>query len=91
MGSFLYEQVSCFIILILILTCVIYIIRIFIQVTEYEYDAPMEEHYRASLFKSFNKTLDDGYFPVIVIDAINHKVAKMSIIKYTLKLDGFVV
>lgn len=91
MGSFLYEQVSCFIILILILTCVIYIIRIFIQVTEYEYDAPMEEHYRASLFKSFNKTLDDGYFPVIVIDAINYKVAKMSIIKYTLKLDGFVV
>ena len=48
------------------------------QVTEYEYDAPMEDHYRASLFKSFNKTLDDGYFPVIVIDAVNHKVAKMS-------------
>ena len=55
-------------------------LRIFIQVTEYEYDAPMEEHYRASLFKSFNKTLDDGYFPVIVIDAINHKVAKTSTI-----------
>ena len=51
---------------------------IFIQVTEYEYDAAMEEHYRASLFKSFNKTLDDGYFPVIVIDAINHKVAIMN-------------
>ena len=45
-----------------------------VQVTEYEYDAAMEEHYRASLFKSFNKTLDDGYFPVVVIDAINHKV-----------------
>ena len=55
---------------------------IFIQATEYEYDAAMEEHYRASLFKSFNKTLDDGYFPVIVIDAINHKVDKMNIIKY---------
>ena len=39
----------------------------------------MEEHYRA---RSFNKTLDDGYFPVIVIDAINHKIDKMNIIKY---------
>ena len=53
---------------------------LFLQVTEYEYDAAMEEHYRASLFKSFNKTLDDGYFPVIVIDAINNKVA-MSIME----------
>ena len=49
---------------------------------EYEYDAAMEEHYRASLFKSFNKTLDDGYFPVIIIDAINHKVAYLSMVKW---------
>ena len=54
----------------------------FPQVTEYEYDAAMEEHYRASLFKSFNKTLDDGYFPVIIIDAVNHKVTKISTIEY---------
>ena len=43
---------------------------------EYEYDAAMEEQYRASLFKAFNKTLSDGYFPVIIIDAINHKASK---------------
>ena len=42
---------------------------------EYEYDAAMEEQYRANLFKSFNKTLSDGYFPVIIIDTINHKAS----------------
>ena len=34
----------------------------------------MEPHYRASQFKLFNKTLEDGFFPMIVVDAINHKV-----------------
>ena len=45
-----------------------------LQVEEYEYDEAMEPHYRASQFKLFNKTLDDGFFPMIVVDAINHKV-----------------
>ena len=34
----------------------------------------MEEIYRASLFKSFMRTLDDGFFPVIIVDAIHDKV-----------------
>ena len=34
----------------------------------------MEPNYRASLFKLFNKTLAEGFFPMIVVDATNHKV-----------------
>ena len=34
----------------------------------------MEEAYRASLFKSFTKTLEDGFFPVVIVDAIHDKV-----------------
>ena len=35
----------------------------------------MEEAYRASLFKSFVKTLEDGFFPVVIVDAIHDKVS----------------
>ena len=34
----------------------------------------MEEAYRNSLLKSFNKTLDNGFFPMVIIDAVNEKV-----------------
>ena len=34
----------------------------------------MEEAYRTSLFKSFTKTLEDGFFPVVIVDAIHDKV-----------------
>ncbi|CAH3119091.1 unnamed protein product [Porites lobata] len=34
----------------------------------------MEEAYRSSLFKSFTKTLEDGFFPVVIVDAIHDKV-----------------
>lgn len=37
----------------------------------------MEEAYRASLFKSFAKTLEDGFFPVVIVDAIHDKVRCM--------------
>jgi hypothetical protein len=43
---------------------------------EYEYDEAMESTYRSSLFKMFNKTLSDGFFPLIVVDAPNHKVSR---------------
>ena len=46
-----------------------------VQVEEYEYDEAMEPSYRTSQFKLFNKTLEDGFFPMIVVDAINHKVS----------------
>lgn len=33
----------------------------------------MEETYRSSLFKSFKKTIDDRFFPFIIVDAVNGK------------------
>ena len=42
--------------------------------TEYVYEEEMEEAYRSSLFKSFTKTLEDGFFPVVIVDAIHDKV-----------------
>lgn len=51
-----------------------YSVCLIVQVEEYEYDEAMEPSYRASQFKLFNKTLEDGFFPMIVVDAINHKV-----------------
>jgi len=59
-----------------------------LQEMEYEYDEAMEEQYRANLFKTFNKTLSDGYFPVIIIDAINHKVVACKTTPVTV---GFIV
>lgn len=44
------------------------------KVEEYEYDEAMEPNYRASMFKMFNKTLEDGFFPLVVVDAPNTKV-----------------
>ncbi|XP_073231400.1 uncharacterized protein [Porites lutea] len=44
------------------------------KVTEYVYEEEMEEAYRSSLFKSFTKTLEDGFFPVVIVDAIHDKV-----------------
>ena len=44
---------------------------------EYVYEEDMEAAYRVSLLKSFNKTLDNGYFPMVIIDAINDKVGRI--------------
>ena len=44
------------------------------KVEEYEYDEALEPSFRKSLFKTFNKTLEEGFFPMIIVDAINHKV-----------------
>ncbi|GAB6023517.1 hypothetical protein CHUAL_008292 [Chamberlinius hualienensis] len=44
-----------------------------LKVLEYEYEAEVEESYRRSLFKSFKKTVDDGFFPLIIVDAINNR------------------
>jgi YLP motif-containing protein 1 len=41
---------------------------------EYEYEAAMEKHYRSSLLKAFRKTVNDGYFPFIIVDCVNHQV-----------------
>ncbi|XP_077862500.1 YLP motif-containing protein 1-like [Saccoglossus kowalevskii] len=44
------------------------------KVLEYEYESEMEDAYRASLFKAFKKTIEDGFFDFIIVDAINEKV-----------------
>ncbi|XP_074640028.1 uncharacterized protein LOC141898107 isoform X2 [Tubulanus polymorphus] len=44
------------------------------KVMEYEYEPILEESYRQSMLKSFKKTVDDGYFPFILVDAVNEKV-----------------
>ncbi|CAB3373981.1 Hypothetical predicted protein [Cloeon dipterum] len=41
---------------------------------KYEYEAEMEEAYRQSLVKAFRKTIDEGFFPIIVVDCVNDKV-----------------
>lgn len=46
----------------------------FAQVLEYEYEPELEDSYRQNMFKSFKKTIDDGFFPFIIVDAVNEKV-----------------
>jgi YLP motif-containing protein 1 len=43
---------------------------------KYEYEAEMEEPYRASLIKAFKKTVDEGYFPIIIVDCVHEKVSQ---------------
>ena len=35
--------------------------------------------FRKSLFKTFNKTLEEGLFPMLIVDAVNHKVSELSL------------
>ena len=41
---------------------------------EYEYEPELESSYRQNMFKSFKKTIDDGFFPFIIMDAVNERV-----------------
>ena len=61
------------------------------QVMEYEYEAEMEETYRTSMFKTFKKTLDDGFFPFIILDAINDRVRHFDQFWSAAKTKGFEV
>uniref|UniRef100_T2MFH0 YLP motif-containing protein 1 n=1 Tax=Hydra vulgaris TaxID=6087 RepID=T2MFH0_HYDVU len=58
---------------------------------EYVYEANMEETYRSSLLKAFNKTLADGFFPVVIVDAINNKTAHFDQFWSDAKHKGFEV
>lgn len=44
------------------------------KVLEYEYEPELEVSYRQNMFKSFKKTIDDGFFPFIIVDEVNEKV-----------------
>uniref|UniRef100_A0A5F9CCI1 YLP motif-containing protein 1 n=1 Tax=Oryctolagus cuniculus TaxID=9986 RepID=A0A5F9CCI1_RABIT len=61
------------------------------KVMEYEYEAEMEETYRTSMFKTFKKTLDDGFFPFIILDAINDRVRHFDQFWSAAKTKGFEV
>ncbi|KAL0967067.1 hypothetical protein UPYG_G00247400 [Umbra pygmaea] len=58
---------------------------------EYEYEPEMEDTYRSSMFKTFKKTLDDGFFPFIIIDAINDRVKYFEQFWSAAKTKGFEV
>uniref|UniRef100_A0A4W3IHN5 YLP motif-containing protein 1 n=1 Tax=Callorhinchus milii TaxID=7868 RepID=A0A4W3IHN5_CALMI len=61
------------------------------KLLEYEYEPEMEETYRSSMFKTFRKTLDDGFFPFIIIDAINNRVKHFEQFWSAAKTKGFEV
>uniref|UniRef100_A0A2C9K7P1 YLP motif-containing protein 1 n=1 Tax=Biomphalaria glabrata TaxID=6526 RepID=A0A2C9K7P1_BIOGL len=61
------------------------------KVMEYEYEQALEEAYRQSLLKSFKKTVDDGFFPFIILDATNERVAHFSEFWSYAKSRGFQV
>jgi YLP motif-containing protein 1 len=41
---------------------------------EYEYDAKMEETYRRSLIKLVRKSIDDRFYPFLIIDQNNEQL-----------------
>ena len=61
------------------------------QVLEYEYEPEMEDTYRNSMLKTFKKTLDDGFFPFIILDTINDRVKHFDQFWSAAKTKGFEV
>ena len=61
------------------------------QVLEYEYEPEMEDTYRSSMLKTFKKTLDDGFFPFIILDTINDRVKHFDQFWSAAKTKGFEV
>lgn len=58
---------------------------------EYEYEAEMESIYQASLYKSFKKTIEDGFFDFIIVDAVNDKCSQFEPFWSFARLKGFEV
>uniref|UniRef100_A0A3P9CHW0 YLP motif-containing protein 1 n=1 Tax=Maylandia zebra TaxID=106582 RepID=A0A3P9CHW0_9CICH len=58
---------------------------------EYEYELEMEDTYRSSMLKTFKKTLDDGFFPFIILDTINDRVKHFDQFWSAAKTKGFEV
>ncbi|XP_068199244.1 YLP motif-containing protein 1 isoform X2 [Antennarius striatus] len=61
------------------------------KVLEYEYEPGMEDTYRSSMLKTFKKTLDDGFFPFIILDTINDRVKHFDQFWSAAKTKGFEV
>ncbi|XP_037837481.1 YLP motif-containing protein 1 isoform X2 [Kryptolebias marmoratus] len=65
--------------------------RVKTKVLEYEYEPEMEDTYRSSMLKTFRKTLDDGFFPFIILDTINDRVKHFDQFWSAAKTKGFEV
>ncbi|XP_030576741.1 YLP motif-containing protein 1 isoform X3 [Archocentrus centrarchus] len=65
--------------------------RVKTKVMEYEYEPEMEDTYRSSMLKTFKKTLDDGFFPFIILDTINDRVKHFDQFWSAAKTKGFEV
>ncbi|XP_038583734.1 YLP motif-containing protein 1 isoform X2 [Micropterus salmoides] len=65
--------------------------RVKTKVLEYEYEPEMEDTYRSSMLKTFKKTLDDGFFPFIILDTVNDKVKHFDQFWSAAKTKGFEV
>lgn len=61
------------------------------QVLEFEYEPEMEDTYRNSMLKTFKKTLDDGFFPFIILDSINDRAKHFEQFWSAAKTKGFEV
>ncbi|XP_074472349.1 uncharacterized protein ylpm1 isoform X1 [Sebastes fasciatus] len=61
------------------------------KVLEYEFEPEMEDTYRNSMLKTFKKTLDDGFFPFIILDTINDRVKHFDQFWSAAKTKGFEV
>ncbi|XP_037541770.1 YLP motif-containing protein 1 isoform X2 [Nematolebias whitei] len=65
--------------------------RVKTKVLEYEYEPELEDTYRISMLKTFRKTLDDGFFPFIILDTINDRVKHFEQFWSAAKTKGFEV
>ncbi|KAG8562127.1 hypothetical protein GDO81_015599 [Engystomops pustulosus] len=61
------------------------------KVMEYEYEPEMEDSYRSGMLKTFKKTLDDGFFPFIILDSIHDRVRHFEQFWSAAKTKGFEV
>ncbi|XP_073442991.1 YLP motif-containing protein 1 [Dendrobates tinctorius] len=61
------------------------------KVMEYEYEPDMEDTYRCGMLKTFKKTLDDGFFPFIILDSIHDRVRHFEQFWSAAKTKGFEV
>lgn len=57
----------------------------------YEYEEEMEEQYMQYLMKAYKKTVSDGYFDFIIVDAVYQKMAPVLEIATHARTSGFVV
>lgn len=61
------------------------------KVMKYEYDKAMESVYQAALLKAFKKTISDGFFQFIIVDAMNKNAKEVDQMWSFAKQKGFQV